>query len=161
MAVDITLYTDTDKVRARMGVDTADVSDEVLESLQLDLQLELTLSGYGIGAAAIKTAYDADNSDPVAKKSWYLLQLFSASFCAAKAVRGRDFLFPFLFKDGKAETRRFSGLSVDAIADKLDAEAKNWLDQLLEDQSITVPATPIHSPVLVVTPTVDPVTSTG
>lgn len=161
MTIAVTDYTDSDKIRARMGVDIADVDDDTLASFQLDIQLELSLANYQIDAAGIKTAYDADTADPAKRKSWYLLQLYAGSFCAAKTIRGRDLLFPMLFKDGKAESRRFAKLSITDIADALEAEAAKWLDELLADQALDPVAAPtVYSPVLVVPPTADPVTNT-
>ncbi len=161
MAVNITPYTDTDKIRARLGVDVADIDDDTVVAFQLDLQFALRTAELTIDPVAIQSAYNNTPADPVALKRWNLLQLYAASFCAATIARGRDLLFPMLFKDGKAETRRFSKVSLAAITDALDAETKKWEEALLGALDIVFTAASPLIPVAVVAPDVDPVTLEG
>lgn len=159
-ALAITGYTDADKVRARIGVDDADVDDATMASFQLDIQLEIELAKLGVEAEIILSDFESAPTDPTIKLRFNLLQLFSSSFCAAELVRGRGLLFPAMFKDGKAETRRFATLSVDAISASLDAETSKWRKALLENEGLlTTTAADTFSPVLIVKPGFDPVTN--
>ena len=68
MTAAITAFTDTDKVRAALGVDSVDVSDEVLLDMQLDLELTLDLASWAAG-------YEGFEGNSLS-----MLQLYAAAF---------------------------------------------------------------------------------
>lgn len=125
MTAAITPFTDTDKVRAALGVDDVDVSDDVMLSMQLDLELELDLKSWATG-------YEAYTGDTLS-----MLYLYAANYCALQALTGRELLYPILFKDGKAEARRFE-LDFDKIKAELLAKVSRWKKAIAEDQGITL-----------------------
>lgn len=159
MAVAITPYTDADKIRARLGVDMADVDDDTMVAFQLDIQFKLNLSRLEIDGDTIKSDAAANLTDADIQSLWMLLQMYAASWCAMTLAEGRDMLFPMLFKDGKAETRRFAKTSLANIVDKLKAETKKWEDQLLGALDLPVPVAGIFNPLAVAVPDIDPVTT--
>lgn len=125
MATSITNYTDTDKVRAALGVDSADVSDAVLVNMQLALELIVDLDAW------------APNHANFTATSLSLLQLYASAFCAWKALDGRQLLYPFLFKDGKAETRRFT-IDLDNLIASLAKRAADFKTRLAASESLTL-----------------------
>ena len=133
MTAAITSYTDTDKVRAALGVDPVDVSDEVLLDMQLDLELNLDLNSWATG-------YETFDGDSLS-----MLKLYAAAFCALQAIDGRELLYPLLFKDGKAETRRFE-LDLQKIKESLKARVAKWRKALeaAEDLVVVSTATATH-----------------
>ena len=147
MTTAITSYTDTDRIRAALGVDSVDVSDDVLVSMQLDLELDLDLKSW----APDHATYTGD--------SLKILQIYAAAFCAFSAINGRELLYPFLFKDGKAETRRFD-LDLQKVKDSLAARAAKWKAALVAAEGITLTATTEKATYIFgsATPDFDPVT---
>ena len=124
MTTSITAYTDTDRVRAALGVDAVDVSDDVLVDMmlaeELTLDLEEWLPTHATLAGASSTA----------------LQLYAASFCALSALDGRELLYPYLFKDGKAETRRFQ-IDLQKLKEDLAARVAKWKAKLVALENLT------------------------
>lgn len=125
MTAAITAFTDTDKVRAALGVDSVDVSDEVLLDMQLDLELTLDLASWAAG-------YEGFEGNSLS-----MLQLYAAAFCALSAIDGRELLYPLLFKDGKAETRRFE-LDLQKIKDSLRSRVSKWRAALEAEEGLAV-----------------------
>lgn len=125
MTTAVTAYTDTDKVRAALGVDSVDVSDDTLEAMQLDLELTVDLDSWAPGHADFTGT------------SLSLLQLYAAAFCAWKALDGRQLLYPFLFKDGKAETRRFT-VDLNELIATLAKRAGDFKARLATAEDITL-----------------------
>lgn len=127
MTVAITEYTDTDKIRAALGVDSVDVSDDTLGDMQLDLELLIDLSSWATGY------------EDYAGVSLDMLKLYAASFCALSAIHGRELLFPVMFKDGKAETRRFA-LDLEVVKNNLASRLAAIKKALIKQEELTVTA---------------------
>lgn len=125
MTAAITAFTDTDKVRAALGVDSVDVSDEVLLDMQLGLELTLDLESWATGYGSFTG------------NSLSMLYLYAAAFCALSAIDGRELLYPLLFKDGKAETRRFE-LDLQKIKDSLRSRVSKWRAALEAEEGLAV-----------------------
>ncbi len=125
MTVAITEYTDTDRVRAALGVDSADVSDNVLVDMQLDIELIVNLLSWVPGYASLTST------------SLDVLKLYAATFCALSALHGRELLYPISFKDGKAETRRFP-LDIEKVKDNLAVRLAGFKKSLASLEGITL-----------------------
>ncbi len=129
MTVAVTVYSDTDRIRAALGVDEADVSDDVLIDMQLELEVEVDLTAWIPGFDPITEVL----SDPLAIK---MMPLYVAAFCAFTALDGRELLYPYLFKDGKAETRRFQ-VDLQKLKDDLAAKVAKWKAAIIKAEGLT------------------------
>jgi len=146
MSFAITPYTDTDKIRAALGVDSVDVDDQVLVDMQLGTELILDLNSWIPGYTTL-TGFSAD-----------LLSLYAASFCALSAIHGRELLYPQMFKDGKAESRRFA-LDLEKVKDNIAIRLAGIKKALITEEGLTVAAETVSSFILgSAPPNYDPVT---
>lgn len=146
MTTAITAYTDSDKVRAALGVDSVDVGDDVLVDMMLAEELTLDLDGWLPGHASLTG------------NSLTALNLYAASFCALSALDGRELLYPYLFKDGKAETRRFQ-VDLQKLKSDLAARVAKWKAKIQALENIA-PTAPVSGGYIFgsAAPATDPVT---
>ena len=107
-------YTNTDKVRAAIGVTDDEISDDMLVDQNLEMALLADLSGwisnhatiYATGRAAGATAAESLQAD--------YLELYAMWFCAKRASE-MVLAIPQVASDGKSEVRRFA---IDGILEK-------------------------------------------
>lgn len=127
MTTPITAYTDTDRVRAALGVDSVDVSDDVLVDMMLAQELTLDLDEW------------VPDHDTLENSSLAALELYAAVFCALSAIDGRELLYPYMLKDGKAETRRFQ-LDLQKLKEDLAARVAKWKAKVVALEGLEVAA---------------------
>lgn len=158
MTAAITNYTNTDKVRAALGVDASDVPDQKMVDMQLDIELTLDLDEFGVDHVTIYTEGTDVAPTAAQTKSWNLLQMYSQYCAAYLALDGKQLQYPLLFKDGKAEIRRFEEIDFDELLASIGRRKRKYQDLLAEDQGITLDTVSSYSPLGVSTPGFDPVT---
>lgn len=146
MTTPITAYSDTDRVRAALGVDSVDISDDVLVSMMLEQELIIDLTEWVPG------------HETLANASLWALELYAAAFCALSALDGRELLYPYMFKDGKAETRRFQ-LDLQKLKQDLAARVAKWKAKVIELEGLDVATVKSASYIMgAAVPDTDPVT---
>jgi hypothetical protein len=146
MTTPITAYSDTDRVRAALGVDSVDVSDDVLVDMMLEQELMLDLGDWlPLHGTLLGNSLSA-------------LELYAAAFCALSALDGRELLYPFMFKDGKAETRRFQ-LDLQKLKEDLAARVAKWKAKIIDLEDMEVATVKTASYIMgAAVPDTDPVT---
>jgi len=155
MAINISVYTNTDAIRSSMGVDDVEIPDEKMSALHLEEELLLDLSIWLPNAQQIFD--DAEFSavptlDQIQKGR--TLKLFSQWFCAARAL-SIWLYYPQRISDGVQDMRRFSNLDLDELAKNAEKTANKYKGILLG-----LEGTPIQFHALLgkASPNYDPVT---
>ena len=151
----VTAYTDTDAIRASIGVDSQDCPDDMIVSSNIHLELETDLQEWLPDHATIFTEGNSSSAtaEQVLKRNY--LALYAQYFCGYQLAL-RPLTFPQIVSDGKNQLNRFSKLDLkdvaDAAADKMN-KFKGKLDEL--HNSAPVADLPIMG---VAAPDFDPVT---
>jgi hypothetical protein len=150
-------YTDTGTVRATAGVTDNEVDDDTLLSMQLGLAISADLYLWLADPAAVKAEGEGTGATPEQKQKWNLLQLYVASFCAAKVLESSMHL-PAQKTNGKDAFKRFSDKT---LAEAVASLRRRAADYRLQLEKIIAPSTGGDSGLFArASPAYDPVTNT-
>lgn len=152
-------YTTTEAVRAALGVTDKEVEDSQMADLGLEVQLELETDIVYPAHVALKTAIDNLTATAEEIKVWKTLQLFCQYQAAVFMLPGIQNLIPQKLTDGDFEMQRFIKDSLKDTENKI-IELRDKYRGLLNSTSFSVTAL-IHNPLMLSTPTYDPVTGEG
>lgn len=94
-------YTDSSQIRATLGIDEEDISDEDMLARNLDKELNLDLFSWLPNHESI--AFTSEQEDA--------LQLYATYFCAALVADSLKMAAPQSVSDGKNQLNRFSEAS--------------------------------------------------
>lgn len=156
------LYTDTDQIRATVGVTEFDVKDVAIVSSMVGDDLLLDLNSWVPTHATIKS--EGEGSTPTADqaKKYLLLKQYSRLFCAAALLKTAVLGVAAQVSDGKNSVKRFdSEERMAALAADIDSRkiaAKQQLQTALGETVDSVYAPPAIA--VATTPGFDPVTNT-
>ena len=129
----ISQYTNSDAVRAAIGVDDEDVDDNVFKDRSMDVELLVDLDTWVATHSTIWTAGDPASSPSATEiTERRYLQMYAMWFCATKLAALR-LSMPQMVGDGKSEMRRFQEINWEAVMENAQAEAANY-KRLLEDE---------------------------
>jgi hypothetical protein len=158
MPTQVTDYTTTANIRAAIGVDDNDLPDAQIVNSQVDVELTIDLDSWLPDHATIYTdgTTGSPTAEEVTSKNYLIMYAMYAGACLV--LDGRQLQYPFLFKDGKAELRRFDGISLDKILAALREKRAYYRTKLVTDQSLTETAEAIGFSIVGVSiPAYDPV----
>ena len=142
-------YTDTDQIRAVLGVDTDDLSDEALVARRLASELNLDLLAWLPTHADIIFTGTPEQQDA--------LGLYATYYCAAIIAISLKMAAPQTVSDGKNQMNRFSEASDwEKLQNSLNSRVGFYKKYLLDTLGTTSQST--FKPFSLVTPSYDPVT---
>lgn len=155
----IILYTNTDKIRAVLGVSSSELSDQRIIDTQLDLQLAVRLADVfpaHVALAALNaTVVPTPGPLPLDVFNWQVLQLYCAYYCAVCLLPAAQTIFFQQLTDGQTTQSRFQSDDVQMTIDRIWSRADLYAGTLnpaysgvkgLGYQIIGV-ATPLYNPV--------------
>lgn len=128
----LTEYTDTDAVRAVVGVTDNEVPDLMLTQQGLTLSLTLDLGEWLPSHATIYAEGNAQSPTESQLQKWRYLQLYSQFYCATSLVEFMQLAVPQMIGDGKDEMRRFTNFDFDKLLAKFKAAVARYRTRLLE-----------------------------
>lgn len=150
------LYTNTDAIRACIGLDVAECKDSVMVDSKLDMELEVDLAGWLPSYAAVFEAGDAADATDEQVLQQKMLKLY-CQWLAAAEILARSLVVPLEVTNGKDKYSRFSKIDLAELAAAAKAKAEGY-KVLLEDE-INGPVTFTGLTLLVASiPDLDPVT---
>ena len=155
MAIAITAYTDSDRVRSALGLDLSDVKETLLAASGLDISLTFDLDEWLPNHAALYAAGSAPAASTGDIKIMNAIKLYAQWYCAWE-LSGKKLAFVQIFTDGKAGMNRFD-IDLDSLRAMSEAEKNKWKDLLAELAGQTVVASS-YNPLGISTPTFDPIT---
>lgn len=147
-------YTTTDALRAAIGVTDNEVSDEMIVSRIVDIELLSDLDTWLTDHATIKA--DGESASPTADQTskWRNLQLYCMYYGAFLLLDTGPLAIPQVISDGKSEVRRKQKMDDQAVRDRCLARSVIYKARLGEV------ATSTYTPIVSATPAYDPVTNT-
>lgn len=158
-------YTDTDKIRAAMGVTENEVSDKQITDLQIGLQLDLFFGQVEPDAEAIKAAAQEDPPpDPVtveyteAVRTWKCIQLLATYQGAVIMLVAHQTLLWQQVSDGGVTQFRFAPDNITTLLANVTAQRDRYW-RLLDPAFVVASIMP--SLISGVKPGYDPVTNIG
>lgn len=151
--------TDTNAVRAALGVIEEEVPDEHFINHDVAGELDIDLTEWLPDGTSLLTyieASESDSPDPEELKVFKLLSFYSKYFCALLVAQASDLLFVEQVSDGQNETRRSRRSSYDSLLAKLEGSADKYKKMVLEELGAATTAaatlfsraTPAYDPVL-------------
>lgn len=152
----ITAYTDTDAIRACLGVDSHDAGDDLIVNSNLELELTVDLDVWLSTHATVWSDGNASGASIEEKLHRNYLVLYSQWFCAYE-LASRFLTFPQIVTDGKNQINRFANVELEKVqalaADRM-AKYRGLLDEAVNGTvTASIPVVTISSP------TLDPVTT--
>ena len=147
----LTNYTNTDAVRAALGLDSDhyEVPDSMLTNRNMDLELLEDLDDWLPTHAAIWAAADATTPTTEELRAGRQLQLYSMWFCAAMLAEVW-LAMPQMITDGQNKVQRFD-IDLQALLDNARAKREKYKEQI-------VPTVTSATFIARVSPAYDPVT---
>ena len=140
------LYTTVEAIRACVGLDEADLPDEVINSQTLKTQFTVDLDGwYPANYVDDWAASDYDPTDEsdseitattAVERRGHLLSLYSMWFGAYRAIETL-MVIPHNTSDGKNEIKRFSNLNLEKMLDRVRSNLEAQKGKILEELSST------------------------
>lgn len=128
----LTEYTDTDAVRAVVGVTDNEVPDLMLTQQGMALSLTLDLGEWLPAHADIYAEGAAQSPTEAQLQKWQYLQLYAQFYCAASLIEFMQLAVPQMIGDGKDEMRRFTNFDFDKLLAKFKAAVARYKTRLLE-----------------------------
>lgn len=159
------LYTTVEAIRSCVGLDSADLPDELITSQTLKTQFTVDLDSWYPGdyiSDWSSADYDpTDESDPeieatsAATRRGHLLSLYSMWFGAYRAIETL-LSIPQANSDGKNDIKRFANIDLERLLDRVRANMQAQKQTILEEQSTST--TSLLAPVTSTSSIYDPVT---
>lgn len=156
MSAAISAYTTTDALRGAIGVTDNEITDEMLTSQRLDLELEADLLAWLSDHATLYADGIAAGATTTEKQIAAHIVLYSQWFVASLAVDSMRLGLPQMLSDGKSEIRRFSELDLDELSAKV-AGRREYHRAKLYELVYDEPAVETVSIMALSTPDYDPV----
>lgn len=151
--LEVTRYTNTDEIRAVIGVTDNEVSDDQLLDMLLEKRLLSELHNWLPAHAALFDTGAASGATADAENDKRNLEIYSAYYCASH-INFFQLAIPNSAGDGKNAFKRFEGVDFDELSAKLRGEAEKFKDAILEEETGVPALFGISSP------DYDPVTNT-
>lgn len=127
------LMTDTDAIRAALGVTAHDIPDKEIVALQLDQELDLDLLTWVSTYSALIDASNANGASAADVRKGSLLQQYAKYFCAYALSKSALFRVPQQISDGKNSMKRFSAADeLLRLQENLKGAMKVYRDTLVE-----------------------------
>ncbi len=149
------LYTNSDRVRAVLGLSDVELPDSVLENLDCYERLELDLEDVYEDHVALKATIDTGTPTTDELRTWKILVLYSSYRVATFCLPQLQLIVDKRRSDGDFEGDRF-GTNLDKLSHDISAEADK-LKALIDPDLVTFSVSPLSA----VTPGYDPVTNEG
>ncbi len=153
-----TLYTTTENIRAALGVSDKELSETMMQGLQLDLQLEASLDILVPTHAAIQTAGAAAAVGTPEKKLWNQLQLLAQYEGALILLDSLQLWAAQKISDGDAEMQRFAKDDLETLRINI-TDRRNFYAGLVNAELLLVTAPMQH--LTRAAPSYDPVINEG
>lgn len=152
------LYTDSDRVRAALGLDDADIADTEITESSLEEELIVDLDSWVPTHAAIIAAADAPAATDSQKALGRLMRLY-CQFKGAYLLAGQAYRILQKVTDGKNQQARFSNLDWERIAAALNEKAAKYKQLLAAALGDTVNSAVAGYPIMSASqPNFDPIT---
>ncbi len=152
-------YTTTEAIRAVLGVTDVEVEETQILNLGIDTQLELETDVVYSDHATVKAAVDANTATTDQQRVWKILQLFCQYQAAVFMLPGIQLLVAQKITDGDFEMQRFMKDSLQETEAKI-TELRDKYRGLLNPTAYGSGAL-VHNPMMLATPTYNPVTGEG
>lgn len=136
MGVEV-LYTNTDSIRAVLGLSAQDLSDASIVAANLNLQIEDVLERWLPDHATVKTSGEAAGATTEEKRAWRRLRLYTQYLGAYLLCDALQLGAVQQVGDGTAQMRRFSS-DIENIKGKMEIRAQEFQTLLAEDKGITL-----------------------
>jgi hypothetical protein len=152
----VTAYTDTNAIRASIGVDSADCEDSLIIDSNLELELEVDLEEWLPTHATIFSTGNGSGATLSQKLQKNYLLLYAQWFCAYELVC-RFLAIPQIVSDGKNQINRFATIDLNQVK-TLAGERKSKYRQKL-DAAVNSSSVSQLTLMRISTPNYDPVTN--
>jgi len=151
--------TDTNAVRAALGVVEEEVPDDHFINHDVAGELDIDVNGWlpdGVSLDTYIEASESESPDPDELRTFKLLSFYSKYFCALLVAQAADLLFVEQVSDGQNDSRRSRRQSYDELLARLEGAADKYKKLVLEDLGATTASaatlfsgvTPAYDPVL-------------
>jgi len=120
------LYTDTDQVRSALGLDAEDMSDAMITSRNLEMELSLDLAGWIPTHSSLYAAGIANTATEEEKNVSSSLVLYSTYFCCDLVFDSVQMAAPQSVSDGKNSMSRFTPQDWQKIEDRIKARKASY-----------------------------------
>lgn len=126
-------YTTADEIRSTAGVDSVDVTDEMMRKLNIGVEMTLDLAKFlpdhadRYAAGILPGATDEDRNVSVS------IVAYCKYWGAAYLLGYMQLAIPYLIRDGKNELRRFEDIDLDALAERMSGKAKQHQEFIEEE----------------------------
>lgn len=150
------LYTDTDAIRASIGIDEHDYSDGAMIASNLQLELELELDEWVPNHLSIAQAAREEAPTVSETTQWKLLTLFSQWYCAG-LVSDRVLALNKVVADGKNRGERFE-VDLAKVRELALSKAANYKEKLMGAITVGYQSSSQFTFAVASTPSIDPIT---
>lgn len=152
------VYTTADQVRAIAGVDEVDVTDKMMDDLNIGNELLLDLSSFLSDHETLHAAGNLVSSTQDERNVTIALTAYCKYWGAGFLLNYMQLSIPQLIRDGKNEMRRYENLDLDKLAQKMIDRANDLKDLLIENAGTPEAAT-VFSIMSSSAPAYDPVSN--
>jgi hypothetical protein len=132
------LYTNTDKIRAALGVDDNDVKDARIVALDLEKELKLDFISWLPLYSAFHTTSVAPSATEAQRNIGDALVLYSMYYCATQVAKTLRLAAPQTVSDGKNALGRFDGIDWQALTINMKERAAFYRTLLLDQTHTSI-----------------------
>lgn len=150
-------YTDTDKIRAVLGLSLKDMPDDRLAVRDLEKELNLDLASW---VTNIQTLTDAVNSGTATQTESDVIDsigLYATYFCAKLIIPSLQLATVAKIGDGKNSQERFANINWDSLYDRI-SERISFYRKFISDNNTTTATAVTYQRFSAVAAAYDPVT---
>lgn len=135
------IYTDTDRVRSALGVDSKDLSDKQITDRDIEKELRLDLLSWIPTHGALYDEGQSDTATEVQVSIADALTLYSTYYCAVQVSRSMQLATPQKISDGKNALDRFANIDWKALQAYLSERMATYKAFLIDNT--TTPTNPV------------------
>lgn len=154
------LYTNTDAIRAALGVTENEIGDSQIINLAIPDQLLFSLESVYADHVALKAVIDNNTATDAQKRLWMALTLFCQYEAAYIMCAQLQMLTAQKITDGDAEMQRFQKDNLEETISRILQHRNRYMTVLIGGGAVP-PAPVVLSHFSTVQPAYDPVTNTG
>ncbi len=125
----LVVFTTTEAVRAAIGVDSVDLSDDRIIDAELDIELGLDLASWLPGYSAKLNPGDAPTE--LQQSIQAALRAYCKWYCASEMLN-KVLAYIQVYGDGKADMRRFTNFEWDAVISRAAGKMGTYRTMILD-----------------------------
>jgi len=129
---DIGDYTTTEQVRSSLGLTDNEVTDTMLESLDMEVYLYTNMYTWLPDHPARWATSQKPSPTPSEEQVGRLIEMFAQWYCAS-LLADMWLAFPQRLSDGKTDIRRFDSIDLEELSRKTRKLAASFKSQLLDE----------------------------